>query len=126
MNEVENLRALSKNEILNKLRVDVARMGSVSPADVSVDQALATILDSLTLSQFKGLLETGYAVKLSDEYLFRESTSLTKVVEVVKLGYAPDDGDTGAAAAPVASTQGQGGIAGALGCPPGVVCCVVM
>jgi acyl-CoA synthetase (AMP-forming)/AMP-acid ligase II len=125
-NDIENLRALSKEEILNKLRADVAKMGSVSPANISVDQALATILDSLTLSQFKGLLETGYAVKLSDEYLFRESTSLTKLVEVVKLGYAPDDGDTGAAAAPVVSTQGQGGIAGALGCPPGVVCCVVM
>ena len=121
---IQALRAMSSNAILVKLRADVATIGSVSPANVSVDQGLATILDSLGISQFKGLLESEYAVKLTDEYLFCESTTLEKLVEVVKLGFAPDD--TGSSAKPVAKVQGQGGVAEALGCPPGVVCCAVM
>lgn len=122
--DIETLRAMSSNAILIKIRTDVAIIGSVSPVNVAVDQGLATVLDSLGLSQFKGLLESEYAVKLSDEYLFRESTTLTKLVEVVKMGFAPDD--TGSSATPIAKAQGQGGIAEALGCPPGVVCCAVM
>jgi hypothetical protein len=85
------------------------------------------MLDSLTISQFKGMLEANYHVRLSDEYLFRESTTVTKLVDVVQMGYAPDDtgGDAGMVA-PVAATTGTaGGLAGALGCPPGV-CCVIM
>ena len=95
-----------------------------------VDQTapLIGILDSLSLSQFKGMLESEYSTKLSDEYLFREDTSLTKLVEVVKLGYAPDDNGENANAAStqyVTNPNSSGGIAGALGCPPGVVCCVI-
>ena len=83
-------------------------------------------MDSLTISQFKGLVENLYHVRpLSDEYLFRESCTVAKLAEVVKLGYAPDDGDgaEAAAAGMVATMPGQApGLAGMLGCPPGVVC----
>jgi hypothetical protein len=85
----------------------------------------------MTISQFKGLLESHYATELSDEYLFRETTTLNKLAEVVKLGHAPDDDQEGSgngdASMPEGvSTQGNAdGIAGALGCPPGVVCCVI-
>jgi len=132
--ETSKLRGMSKADILAKLTNDVARMGNIPPDSVSKDAVLATMLDSLTLSQLKGLLENGYAVKISDEYLFRETTTLTKLVEVVKLGYAPDDGDGGQdnpSGAP-SSTGGVGhpsgtatGLAGALGCPPGVVCVIL-
>jgi hypothetical protein len=132
----ETIRAMSKEEILGKLASDAARAASIPLDSIDKKATLVTMMDSITLSQFKGLLESHYAVKISDEYLFRESTSLTKLVEVVKLGYAPDDdadananaGGTGApsSSGPSSSPAGTaGGCAGALGCPPGVVCTIL-
>jgi acyl-CoA synthetase (AMP-forming)/AMP-acid ligase II/acyl carrier protein len=131
--KVQTLRSMEKSEILDKLKTDVSRVAGIPPDSIDADTALVTILDSLNLSQFKGLLESGYAVKISDEYLFRENTNLTKLVEIVKLGYAPDDTQDGdGAVAPPSSAAASGasegtasGLAGALGCPPGVVCCVI-
>jgi acyl-CoA synthetase (AMP-forming)/AMP-acid ligase II len=124
--EVEKLRSMDKKELLTKLKVDVAKMGGSSPDDIAADVPIATLLDSLSVSQFKGQLEARYAVtKLSDEYLFRESCTLKKLVEVVLLGYAPDDGDDQGATAASVAQQGPGGLAGALGCPPGVVCVIL-
>lgn len=127
---------MDKQAILKKLLGDVCRLGSMSPDMVDKSAALITMLDSLSISQFKGMLEQEYATKLSDEYLFREDTTITKLVEVVKLGYAPDDGGDaqegggggGGHSSQAAGAVGgsAGGLAGALGCPPGVVCCVVM
>jgi len=122
---VEKLRAMDKKEILTKLIKDMGKIGSVSPEAVQDDAPIASLMDSLSVSQFKGLLEAEYAVKISDEYLFRESTTPKKLVEVVKLGYAPDDGD-GSNAAMASTSVGQStGLAGALGCPPGVVCVIL-
>ena len=124
--KVQELRSMGKSEILDKLKTDVSRVAGIPPDSIDADTALVTILDSLNLSQFKGLLGSGYAVKISDEYLFRENTTLTKLVEIVKLGYAPDDTQDGdEALAPPRSEEAPGGLAGALGCPPGVVCCVI-
>jgi hypothetical protein len=136
--DAERIRAMSKEAILGKLTSDAARAASIPPDSIEKKAALVTMMDSITLSQFKGLLESHYAVKISDEYLFRESTTLTKLVEVVKLGYAPDDdadADANANAdgsgapssnAPSSSPAGAaGGCAGALGCPPGVVCTIL-
>ena len=130
----ETIRNMDKQAILKKLVEDVCRLGSMSPDMVDKSAALITMLDSLSISQFKGMLEQEYATKLSDEYLFREDTTIAKLVEVVKLGYAPDDGGDaqegggGGHNTPAAGAVGgtAGGLAGALGCPPGVVCCVVM
>jgi len=122
------IRQMDKRDILEKLINDVCRFGSLSPTMVDQTAPLIGVLDSLSLSQFKGMLESEYSTKLSDEYLFREDTSLTKLVEVVKLGYAPDDNGENANAAStqyVTNPNSSGGIAGALGCPPGVVCCVI-
>jgi hypothetical protein len=88
-------------------------------------------MDSVSLAQLKGMLEGQYAVKpLSDEYLFRDTTTIKKLVEIVKVGEAQDDKisfeSAGNAGTPTTSTVSHGGIAEALGCPPGVVCCTVM
>jgi acyl-CoA synthetase (AMP-forming)/AMP-acid ligase II/acyl carrier protein len=128
---ISELRAMGTDEIVNKLRVDVSRIGQVPVDSIDSTTALVTILDSLSISQFKGRLESAYAVKLSDEYLFGESTTLAKLAEVVKLGHAPDDVETNGGngiASNMVSTANHGtadGLAGALGCPPGVVCCVI-
>jgi acyl carrier protein len=128
--DAAKIRSLDNATLLKKLVKDVSRVGSVPVESIDKDAPLTTILDSMSLSQFKGMLEGEYATRLSDEYLFREATTLNKLVEVVKLGYAPDDDGQPAgpgAASAVAHSPGQaGGLAGALGCPPGVVCCVVM
>jgi hypothetical protein len=123
--DVDTLRSMDKKALLAKLTGEVAKMGGTSPDSIAPDVAVATLLDSLSVSQFKGVLEARYAVKLSDEYLFREACTLNKLVEVVRLGYAPDDGDGEGAAAAAVSQQGPGGLAGALGCPPGVVCVIL-
>ena len=130
--KVDELRAMSKSDMMDKLRVDVAMIAQIPPDSIDNDTALVTILDSLSISQFKGRLEAAYAVKISDEYLFGETVTLKKLAEVVKLGYAPDDtggggGDgpsaNGATAMPQTTADG---LSGALGCPPGVrVCCTI-
>jgi acyl-CoA synthetase (AMP-forming)/AMP-acid ligase II/acyl carrier protein len=127
--DAATIRAMSKEAILARLIADVSRVGSIPLESIENKVALVFMIDSLTLSQFKGLLESHYAVKISDEYLFRETTTLTKLVEVVKLGYAPDDADGHAAlsgTSPVTASPGTvGGLAGTLGCPPGVVCIIL-
>jgi acyl carrier protein len=130
--DIAKLRSLGRDEILARLKVDVSRVASIPVESVDKNAALVTMMDSLTLSQLKGLLERNYAVKLSDEYLFRESTTLQKLVDVVKLGHAPDDSEAGgganagAAHAPAPPNPGRAaGLAGALGCPPGVVCAIL-
>lgn len=128
LEDIEELRMKSRDEILDLLRMDVSRVGQIPPDCIDDNTALITVLDSLSLSQFKGGFESSYAVKISDEYLFREDTTLTKLAHVVKNGYASDDTENGGNVAQSTSiaTQGTaGGLAGALGCPPGVVCCIV-
>lgn len=121
------IRSLCKKEIMTRIVTDVSRVASISPESVDKTAPLVTMMDSLTLSQFKGMLENSYAVRMSDEYLFRESTTVTKLVEVVKLGHAPDDGDGGATGGETANAPSgsAGGLAGALGCPPGVACVIL-
>lgn len=132
-NDALAIRAMSKDNIMKMLVTDVSRVANMDVNMVDKKASLVHMLDSLSITQFKGMLENNYAVKLSDEYLFRETTTITKLVEVVKLGYAPDDADgTNSAAATTAGNNsttpvpGQArGLAGALGCPPGVVCVIM-
>lgn len=120
------IRKLSKKQILKKVLDDVAKYVPLPPASISKNDDLSTMMDSLTLSQFKGQLQYEYATNVSDGYLFRPGTTINKLVDVIKLGYAPDDSDESPAPGGVAIGQ-QEGLAGALGCPPGVkICCAVM
>jgi len=114
----DDIRSLSKATILERLSRDVTQQLHTEPP---VDSALNTYMDSLSISQFKGLLEAKYTTKISDEYLFQESCSLRKITEVVKLGYAPDDVDQNLSK----GVRRRKGLAGALGCPPGVRCSVM-
>jgi acyl-CoA synthetase (AMP-forming)/AMP-acid ligase II/acyl carrier protein len=132
--KVQEIRSMSRDDIMDKLRLDVARTAQIPPDSIDNDTALVTILDSLSISQFKGRLELAYGVKISDEYLFGENITLKKLGEVVQLGYAPDDnGGSGAGgvnedvSTPMMNAAGKAeGLAGVLGCPPGVrVCCVI-
>jgi acyl-CoA synthetase (AMP-forming)/AMP-acid ligase II len=101
----EEVRNLPKEEIIQRLLVDLSRVAAVPPSTIDKTVPMISMMDSLTISQFKGLVEHRYHVRpLSDEYLFRESSTLTKLSEVVKLGYAPDDGDNAAAGAAAAMT----------------------
>jgi acyl-CoA synthetase (AMP-forming)/AMP-acid ligase II/acyl carrier protein len=129
--KIAELRAMSKDEIMDRLRVDVASTAQVPPDSIDNDTALVTILDSLSIAQFKGRLESAYAVRISDEYLFRETLTLKKLADVVKLGYAPDDtggemanGGQSQATPSSIPTGSAGGLAGCLGCPPGVRCVI--
>ena len=127
----EDIRSLSNITLLKRLKDDISKMVQVPPDALDVEAPLISLMDSLTISQFKGMLDAQYATKISDEYLFRESTTTAKLVEVVKLGYAPDDGEAGAngesrsASSSNAVGGNAGGIAGAMGCPPGV-CCTIL
>eukprot|EP00551_Chaetoceros_affinis_P009322 CAMPEP_0203663112 /NCGR_PEP_ID=MMETSP0090-20130426/827_1 /ASSEMBLY_ACC=CAM_ASM_001088 /TAXON_ID=426623 /ORGANISM="Chaetoceros affinis, Strain CCMP159" /LENGTH=772 /DNA_ID=CAMNT_0050525981 /DNA_START=142 /DNA_END=2460 /DNA_ORIENTATION=- len=126
----ESIRSMSKKQIEKKLLKDIGKHVPIPASSLSKKDPLSTMMDSLTLSQFKGLLEHDYATTISDGYLFRPGTNIEKLVEVIKLGYAPDDGDDppeGDASAPVhnANMGKARGIGGALGCPPGVCECVV-
>jgi AMP-binding enzyme len=134
------MRALSKEDILKRLQQDIENVASIPPGDTIDPKAtLSTIMDSITISQFKGMFEGNYHVQqLSDEYLLRDTTTLIKLTEIVKLGYAPDDNqnnnanNTNDIENPANNTNnsssgggGSGGLAGAMGCPPGVVCVIL-
>jgi len=124
---ISELRALSTNEIVDRLRGDVSRIAQVPIDSIDSATALVTITDSISLSQFNGRLASAYGVKLPDEYLFGESTTLAKLADIVKHGNAPDNLVTngGVGASHTANQGTAGGLAGALGCPPGVVCCTI-
>lgn len=120
----DEIRALSKEELYQHLLTDLVKVASIDRNVIQATAPLTSMLDSLTISQFKGLYESNYAVKISDEYLFRESTTLQKLVEVAKLGHAPDDegGDGAPGGIP---TEGEGCAQRVLGCPPGVNCVIL-
>lgn len=123
--DVAAIRSLSNSDILRRLVSDLSQLSNVPVESIDKKAALIHMLDSITIAQFKGILENNYGVKISDEYLFRESTTATKLVEVVKLGYAPDDAEGENAAAMATGSGKVGGLAGALGCPPGVFCVII-
>lgn len=121
--EIAEIRAMDKKEILAMLKSEISKMG-VTP-DVPTDVPVATLLDSISVSQLKGQLEARYAVKLSDEYLFREGCTLNKLAEIVRLGYAPDDGEDVGGDVVAAVGGDNEGCAQKLGCPPGVYCVIL-
>ena len=121
------IRNLDKREIQVDVKTSIGNLVSISPNNVAVDEPLNTILDSLNMSQLKGMIEHEYHVReLSDLYLFKDSVTVRVLVEIIKLGYAPDDNENGCSDNSAHVTNGNNsGLSGALGCPPGV-CCTIM
>ncbi|GAX26255.1 hypothetical protein FisN_16Lh085 [Fistulifera solaris] len=60
--DIAILRSMSKAEILAKLQSDVDKVAG--PISVDKMTPLVNFMDSVTLSQFKGMLENSYGVKL--------------------------------------------------------------
>ena len=113
----EEIRALDSKEIKAMLVNSISQIAQLNKNEIKDNAALSTFMDSLSLAQFKGLLETTFGVKaFSDEYLFRDTTNVKKLVNVVKAGSAPDDGDGSGVVS--ANAVGSGG--------PGCCGCVVM
>ena len=100
------------------------------------------MMDSMTVSQLKGLLTFEYATEISDEFLFRETSNVEGLCEVVKRGYALDDtrgeglregegpGGAGVCGSEVGHVGGDkkqpmfGGPQPGMGGPPGVCCSI--
>ena len=120
----DEIRSMSKEELKQRLQSDLAKVASIDRSAIQTTVPLTSMMDSLTISQFKGLYETNYAVKISDEYLFRESTTLQKLVEVAKLGSAPDD-EGGPAPSGGVGVSEEGCAQRVFGCPPGVSCVIL-
>lgn len=128
--DIDTIRAMAKKDLLQRLTQDLSSVSGIPVEQIEPKAALITMMDSISIAQLKGLIESKYAVqKLSDEYLFQESTNLNKIVEIVKLGHAPDDDHENGEGVPVTTApppMGQAkGLAGALGCPPGVRCTIM-
>jgi len=112
------VRALDKKSIRAMLLDSISSIAGIDKSTVKDGSALSTYMDSVSLAQLKGLLEGQYGVKpFSDPYLFKDTTTLKKLVEVVKTGEAKDDDGHG----PIDATQAAGG-----GSSPGCCGCVVM
>lgn len=120
------IKNLSTQEIKQKLLTEISQIVNIPPEEINIHSSLLSQFDSLSISQCKGMLENNYGIKISDEYLFQEHVTVDKLVEVVRLGYAPDDsGEGGAGAGSTAPTRKKD-CGEMLGCPPGVVKCAVM
>lgn len=121
-----DLQVDSKENVMDKLRAAVSRIGQIPPDSVDSTTALVTILDSLSLSQLRGLLEDSYAMTVSDDFLYDEGTTLMKLAEIVEHGTVAEiNSSHNQSSAMLEGRSSAGGLAGALGCPPGIVCCVV-
>jgi acyl carrier protein len=88
---VEELRALSTADIRSRLEQAVVMVSSqgASPlsAPVDKDRSLVVLgLDSMTVVQFKGVLEKRFYCNIPDEFMFTEICSLDGLAEAVKIG----------------------------------------
>jgi acyl carrier protein len=115
-NTPAEVRSLNKPEIRNMLLDLISQMANIDKAALKDITPLNSIMDSVTLAQLKGLLEGQYGVRpMSDAYLFQDSTTIKKLVEIVKAGAAKDD--TG---------QGHSGGGSPGGGSPGCCGCMIM
>jgi len=118
-----DVQTLNKAAIIRLLSQDVSRITGAPVSSIQKNVSIVSFMDSISMSQFKGLLEAQYGTKLSDEYLFREDVNLNKLSDVVRLGFAADD--QGSEHPSPSGAGSGGGVSGALGCPPGV-CCTIL
>ena len=118
-----DVQNLNKAAIIRLLSQDISRISGAPVSSIKKNESMVSFMDSISMSQFKGLLEAQYGTQISDEYLFREDVNLNKLSDVVRLGFAADDQGGGGPSS--SANSSSGGVGGALGCPPGV-CCTIL
>lgn len=113
------IRDLSKPEIRNMILDAISQLTNADKATIKDTAPLISLMDSVTLAQLKGLLEGRFAVKpMSDAYLFQDSTTVKKLVEIVKVGAVNDDSGEGQAGGAYNAVGSSGG--------PGCCGCIIM
>jgi acyl-CoA synthetase (AMP-forming)/AMP-acid ligase II len=113
------IRDLSKPEIRNMILIAISQLTNADKATIKDTAPLISLMDSVTLAQLKGLLEGRFAVKpMSDAYLFQDSTTVKKLVEIVKVGAVNDDSGEGQAGGAYNAVGSSGG--------PGCCGCIIM
>ena len=111
------VRALDRNTIRNLLLESISQLANIDKSSIPDGAPLTSYMDSVTLAQLKGLLESRYAVSaMSDAYLFCDATTLMKLVEVVKTGAAKDDTGVGISGGGNIASGGGGSPVGCCGC----------
>lgn len=107
------VRALDRTAIRNMLLESISQLANIEKSSIPDGSPLTSYMDSVTLAQLKGLLESRYAVStMSDAYLFNDATTLKKLVEVVKVGVAKDDTREGSIGGGSRASEGGGGCCG--------------
>jgi acyl carrier protein len=95
----EELRALPVPEIMARLErtvVAVSSQGS-SPLTAPIDPSKSLVLlglDSMTVVQFKGVLERRFHCNVPDEFMFTEICTLQGLAEAAKLGHLTNEQQT--------------------------------
>lgn len=111
------VRALDRPTIRNLLLESISQLANIDKSSIPDGAPLTSYMDSVTLAQLKGLLESRYAVStMSDAYLFCDATTLVKLVEVVKTGAAKDDTGVGISGGGTKASGGGGSPVGCCGC----------
>jgi len=87
----EEMRSLPPGEIAALLQKALALVAASSPAPLSQPAepyaSLSSLgLDSLTLVQFKGVLERRFHVDVPDEFLFTQMASVASLADIVRAG----------------------------------------
>jgi len=91
--------------MLAKLQQDVAHLTEADdPTDIELDDPLIELgMDSMAITQLRGLIEHQYGVEVDEEILFAEETTLRTLERVIRSGGTPPgegsdssmDGDSG-------------------------------
>jgi len=114
--KINEVRSMSEEDVMSKLVEVVSQITGTPAPEVDVEAPLTVVMDSMSISQFKGMLERRFYLRLGEGYLFRDDCSLGKLTIAVREGKAGDEEDE----------EGMGGGKGegpALA-PPGLCCSV--
>jgi acyl carrier protein len=90
------IRSMSHEELLARLEFNLIRVASHGVAELQapVDPAASLVslgLDSMTIVQFKGILESRFHSNIPDEFLFTGACSLSALVLAVSKGELTDE-----------------------------------
>lgn len=82
---------LDESQMLAKLQADVAHLTEADDAaSVELDDPLIELgMDSMAITQLRGLIEHQYGVEVDEEVLFSEDTTLRTLERVIRAGGTP-------------------------------------